>query len=107
VPDAAAKQGQQEQGDKGADARMSCNEADECSMANKDVKKIWASASAKAGTLDARQQQKQPSNAERRITEQRRAESAAAHDTEAAKQAATHAAHGAAEGASHAADHPH
>jgi hypothetical protein len=107
LPGATDRGSVRESGDKGGEARVSCNEGDECSMANKDVKKIWAAASARAGTL-THPEQKAPSNAERRIAEQRRAEGAASRAQDAANEAARHAAvHAGAEGAAHHGDHQH
>lgn len=62
-------------------ARMSCNEADECSMSAKDARKEWASASIKAGTWSG--PAKEPvSNAALRIAAQRAAEGTHGSQTE-------------------------
>jgi hypothetical protein len=84
-----------------SDARMSCNEADECSMSVKAARKEWANASIRAGTWTG--PAKEPvSNAARRITEQRAAEGAgAAKPADATEGRAAHP-----EAAEHA-DHPH
>ena len=59
-----------------SEARTSCNEADECSMSNKDTRKEWANASIKAGTWKG--PAKEPlSNAARRIAADRAAEGSA------------------------------
>jgi hypothetical protein len=50
--------------------RYSCNEADECSMSNKAVKKEWAAASVRAGTF-VRPEEKQVSPAAARLAEQK------------------------------------
>lgn len=60
-----------------ASERMSCNDADECSMSTKDQRRVWARASIDAGTWSG--PAKAPvSNAERRIAAQRAAEGAGA-----------------------------
>ena len=83
-----------------SEARMSCNEADECSMSNKAMRKVWANASIQAGTWSG--PAKEPvSNAQRRIAAQRAAEGATA--TRAEHQAS----HGAGGGGAAQAADPH
>jgi hypothetical protein len=85
-----------------SEARMSCNEADECSMSLKASRKEWANASIRAGTWKG--PAKEPvSNAALRIREQRAAEGAGAAKPAEAKEAAA-AAHPEAAGHS---DHQH
>jgi hypothetical protein len=94
-----------ETGESAGVGRMSCNEADACSMANKDVRKIWANASAAAGTLAGSERARAAVAADTRLAAARRAESAAN-----ARQQATEASHGASAGHAHAAgsaDHQH
>jgi len=78
--------------------RMSCNDADECMMSSKAVKKSWAYTSIKAGTWSG-PEPVQPSNAERAIAEQK----AGAGKT--ATRAADHASH--AQAVQHENDHQH
>jgi hypothetical protein len=86
-----------------SDARMSCNEADECSMSTKAMRKVWAEASIKAGTWTG--PAKEPvSNAALRITAQRAAEGAGA--AKADREKAGDAGHGAEGAGRQAADHP-
>jgi hypothetical protein len=87
-------------------ARMSCNEADECSMSNKAMRKEWAGASIKAGTWTG--PAKEPvSLAAIRIAAYHAAESASLHDEKVAQHAGDHAAggHGVAPAAAAVADH--
>jgi hypothetical protein len=87
-----------ETGDSGSSGRMSCNEADECTMSNKDTRKIWAKASADAGTLAGVEKARAAAAADARFAAARRAESEAnAHGAAGAREggAAGHA-HGAA-----------
>jgi hypothetical protein len=79
-------------------ARVSCNEADECSMSNKASRTEWAHSSIKAGTWTG--PAKEPvSNAARRIAGYRAAESASLHDEKVAHHEADHAGGGHAGGA--------
>jgi hypothetical protein len=88
-------------------SRVSCNEADDCEISSKEVKKEWAYAAVKAGTWTG-PEKPEPSNAARRIAADRAAESASLHDEKAAQAAANHThGGGAAAAAPHEADHPH
>jgi hypothetical protein len=92
----------------GSSARMSCNEADACSMSVKAARKEWASASIKAGTWSG-PAAVPVSDAARRIAAQRAAASASEQQTRATKAAARAegAAHGAAGAAARDGDHEH
>lgn len=100
VPLAGQKQNVRAQEQASSD-RMSCNDADECMMSSKAVKKIWAYTSIKAGTWTG-PEAAQPSGAEIAIAEQR------AGAGKAAAGAGDHAAQGThATAAQHENDHQH